>query len=65
MNDLSDSLEPLILTQAEPFQHCFKGAVFALVSEFHSEHIEGNSTFDCLTFIHEVESWTLVDELPD
>ena len=65
VNNLSDSLERLVRIQSEPFEYCFKGAVFALMSEFDSEHIERNSPIDGLSLIHEVEARTLVDELSD
>src|SRR2546425_9507467 len=62
---LSNFAQALALNQAELLEHRLEGAVFALMSEFCSEHVKTNCSFNRLSFSDEVEARTLVDELLD
>src|SRR6266581_2593290 len=65
VNNLGNLPQTFAIAQAKSLEHGFKGAVFAMMSEFSAIHIEGNSTLDCLAFGNKIETRALIDKLFD
>ena len=65
VDDLGNLAQAFALRQTESFQHRLERAVFSVMSEFGSEHVERNRPFDRFSVSNEVEARTFVDELFD
>ena len=63
MNDFGEIHQGHVTIQRESFNEGFKCAVFAMMRELCSEHIERNTVFDCLAIGYEVEARTFINEL--
>src|SRR5260221_12669114 len=65
MHNLGNLTQTIAIAQTKLLQHCFEGAVFAMMGEFSAIHVEGNRAFNDLALGHKIKSRALIDELPD
>src|SRR5229473_1671488 len=65
VDNLGNLTQTLDASQGESLEHGFKRAVFAVMSELGSKHVERNCAFDHFVIADEIETWALVDELLD
>ena len=63
VDDLGNLAQTLALCQTELFQHRLESAVFSVVGELGSKHIERNRSFDRSPFSNEIKARPLIDEL--
>src|SRR5258706_13175668 len=63
VDDLGDLAQTFALRQTELLQYRLERAVFSVVGELGSEHIEGNGSFDSFSVNHEIQAWTPNNDL--
>ena len=63
VDDLGDLAQTFALRQTELLQYRLERAVFSVVGELGSEHIEGNGSFDSFSVSHEIEAWTPINHV--
>src|ERR1051326_3464457 len=65
MNYFAELAQTPDLAQTESLDHCLKGAVFTMMCELSTEHVERNRVRHRLALRHEIKARVLVDELLD
>src|SRR5258706_15904473 len=65
VDDLGDLAQTFALRQTELLQYRLERAVFSVVGELGSEHIEGNGSFYSFSVSHGIEAWMAINELVD